>query len=54
MFRSTLMALATILWLVVLMGASDCGTEPRSRSPCGDHADCPGSYCASDGYCSVG
>jgi hypothetical protein len=52
MFRSTLTTLVTMLWLVVLMGASDCGTEPRSS--CGDHEDCPGSYCASDGYCSVG
>jgi hypothetical protein len=55
MLRSILMTLATVLWMGVLMGMSDCSgpTEP-SRSSCSFHSHCPGSYCASDGLCSVG
>ncbi len=55
MLRSTLMTLATVLCMGVLMGMSDCGdTTGPSRSSCSNHSDCPGSYCASDGLCSVG
>ncbi len=53
MLRSILITLATVLGMVLLMGMSDCGTEP-SRSSCSGHSHCPGSYCASDGHCSVG
>jgi hypothetical protein len=53
MLRSILMTLATVFCMGLLMGMSDCGTEP-GRSSCSDHSHCPGSYCASDGLCSVG
>jgi len=55
MLRSILMTIVMLLTVGMLVMAAACSnTTGPSRSSCSRHSHCPSSYCASDGYCSVG